>query len=75
LIAENMAPLVQNDLDTAECERSDCKGGHPVFLHSMCHPSAGLDAGYSRHTGCIEFYCNKCKDFVTQVLVGVAPVN
>lgn len=67
-----MKPLTQVDLAGHVCEGCDHEA---EWIHSRCHPSAGMRARYSHKERVLVLACRKCNQFVCMVAVAseVAP--
>jgi hypothetical protein len=66
-----MGVLFREEMDQAGCEVPGCSHEqHSVlYLHSLCHPSAGTRAFYRRGTGLLELQCRVCRREVATVVV------
>lgn len=64
-----MPSLTRRELDAASCQVPGCThDGHgPLYLHAVCHPSAGTRARYD--DGLLYIDCRKCKAEVAVVAV------
>jgi hypothetical protein len=62
--------LSREQLDVAGCGSPNCGHDHTVlFLHSVCHPSAGTRASYDKRTGLLTIECKRCDRLVAHVKV------
>lgn len=65
-----MMALTRQQLDIAGCGQPGCDHDHSVlFLHAVCHPSAGTRASYSKLTGELTVDCRRCGKPVAKVKV------
>lgn len=65
-----MTALSRKQLDAAGCGDPNCSYDHTVlFLHSVCHPSAGTRVNYDKRTGVLTIECRRCKKLVAHVKV------
>lgn len=69
--------MTQQQLSQARCSTPGCDhADHPMlFLHSWCHPEAGVDACYHITTGILQITCNECGGYICDVLVAPAAVQ
>ena len=62
--------LTRKQLDAAGCEIPNCGHDHStIFLHALCHPSAGTRVSYDKPTGLLTIDCRRCKKLIAQVKV------
>lgn len=65
-----MEALSRKQLDVAGCGVPNCGHDHTVlYLHGICHPSAGTRASYDKRTGLLTIECRRCKKLVARVKV------
>lgn len=70
-----MTPVGKAELDASGCETPNCMHDHTtLYLHSGCHPGAGLEARYEKKIGALFFNCAECDREVGSVWVGEQPV-
>ena len=63
-------PVTKNELNVMGCGNPNCREDHNIlYMHSSCHPEAGLDAMYSKPTGTMHLICRECEDTVLSVKV------
>ena len=58
------------DLDQLRCA-AGCDG-HPIVLHSVCHPRAATWAAYDRESGNLTITCCLCKREIAVIAVECA---
>ena len=54
-----------DELTKKGCAVSECTDTHPLWIHSVCHPHAGLYAEYEN--GTIRIVCKECEKPVVEV--------
>lgn len=70
-----MNPLTKADLDKAAragCQTPGCDHKNheqKIFLHSRCHPAAGVEAMYKEGAGIVVLKCRTCRALITQIKV------
>jgi len=48
-------------LDRQGCGTKNCTHDHAIlYMHSRCHPQAGLDVRYVKADGVLEIHCKLC---------------
>jgi hypothetical protein len=63
-------PLTRHDLDPQGCGIPDCGHDHSIlWLHSRCHPSAGVRARYIKKTGVLTICCRSCENWIADIAV------
>lgn len=70
-------PMTQQQLSQARCTNPGCdhKNHETLFIHSRCHPEAGLMISYHLTTGVLGVGCNECGGFICEVLVAPSEVQ
>lgn len=69
-----MTALTQKDMASAGCGMPDCNHDHSIlYLHGRCHMGTGNEVAYEKATGILTVRCNKCKQFVAEILVAARP--
>jgi hypothetical protein len=62
--------LTITELNAMGCGNPNCRDDHSIlYMHSGCHPGAGLDVAYSKPTGTMHLICRECEDTVLCVKV------
>jgi hypothetical protein len=62
--------LTRAVLDQTGCSEPNCNHDHTVlFLHSRCHPKAGVDVSYDKRSGSLKMRCIKCEAPMGEILV------
>ena len=65
-----MAALSRKQLDATGCGEPNCGHDHSeLYLHSICHPSAGTRVSYAKPTGMLTIECRRCGKLVAHVKV------
>lgn len=63
-------PLTCEALDAAGCDNPGCRHDHTViYLHALCHPSAGSRVSYDKRSGMARVECRRCSDLVAEIAV------
>jgi hypothetical protein len=63
-------PLTRRDLDPQGCGIPNCGHDHSIlFLHSRCHPNAGVRASYVKESGVLSMRCRSCKSLIADIAV------
>jgi hypothetical protein len=64
-------PLTRAVLDRTPCSTLDCthEDHSAMWMHSNCHPRAGVVAIYFMADGVMQLQCRKCKRLICAVAV------
>ena len=67
-------PIGKAELNTMGCETPNCGHDHSVlYLHSGCHPEAGMYAAYHKADGIVTLECAECEKPIGAFFVGEKP--
>lgn len=63
-------PLTQKELNQTHCATPGCTcDDTQLILTSVCHPHTGTKAVYDKSKGVLNIECNRCGQFVVDLLI------
>lgn len=64
--------ISRDQLGQMTCSDPECKeeeDSHILYIHSACHPTAALEAAFSKKDGTMRFTCDVCGSHILTVQV------